>query len=624
MAVPSANTVKGSQTESEQTVGKKEATQASVAPRMRWSLVDASVIAFFVAMAYLATCRLWASPTSLTPHANGTDQTFFDFMLLHAVRIFTHGENPFLTPSLNAPIGVNVLANTGLLGLTIPLAPLTAWIGPDPVFVLIITLGLAGTATSWYYVLSRHFIGQRFAALIGGMICGFGPGIVTHANGHPNIVSQFMIPLILWRALAMRNSNRPVRDGLIVGVMITYQVFLNEELLFLAALGGGVFALIYAAFRPREARAAIKPMAKGLGVGAVLAGLLLAVPLWYQFNGPGHFDGLPVWMQTNYRLPVSSFLHTPRLSLWGSEETNSFLATGTEENSFLGVPVLLAALLSAIWLWRRSVAARALVVVALVFAWASFGERVIWGGDLLNPNAPQVLPSIWKFLNHLPIFSSVLPSRLALVAMPAVGLLIAMGVASMARVASDGWRREKPFRVSAAAVAMVAAVFAVLTIVPTPIPADQRGQVPYFFTSGDWKRYVPAGYTVLPADASDTFGSMRWAVTAKLDFGVPGGYFLGPDPTGKGQFGPVFRQTMVLLWDVANGTWHLDSDQEYWRSVAAEDLAYWKTALIVMPVGARNAPELNDTVTKIVGSPGQQVDDVWIWNTKAIADAGGG
>lgn len=590
---------------------------------MRWSLVDVAVIVLFLAIAYMVTSKLWVSPTTLTPKPNGTDQTFFEWMLLHAVRIFTHGENPFLTPSLNAPIGVNVMANTGLLGLAIPLAPLTALIGPAPVFVLITMLGLAGTATSWYYVMSRHFVGQRFGAFLGAIVCGFGPGIVTHANGHPNLVSQFVLPLILWRALALRRSSRPVRDGLIFGALVTYQAFLNEELLFLTALGGTVFVLVYAAFRPKEARAAAKPMLKGLAVGAGLAAVVLAVPLWYQFYGPGHFNGLPAWMQDTYRLPVSSFLHTPTLSLWGSPDINSLLSTGTEENSFLGVAILLAALGSAILLWRRSATVRSLAVLTVIFAWASFGNRVVWSTVSGQP-VPVHLFSIWKFVNHLPIFDSVLPSRLALVALPAVGVLIAFGAAELWRVVADGWENLRPVQVSAGAVAIVALVAAVVTIVPKPVQTLQRSPVPQFFMSGDWKPYVPAGYTVLPADPSDSNAYMRWAVQSKLDFGVPGGYFLGPDQDNKGMFGPQFRQTMVLLWDVAKGTWHLDSDIDYRRLVAQEDLAYWHTAIIVMPLNTENADELKQTVTTLVGSSGKQVDDVWLWDVRDLAKADAG
>lgn len=602
-----------------QTERQAREAQAEPSRPMRWGTVDAGPIAAFVAVAYLVTNQLWASPTSVTPSENGTDQTFFEMMLWHAVRIFTHGENPFLTPALNAPIGVNVMANTGMLGIAVPFAPLTAWLGPAPVYVLIIMLGLAGTATSWYYVISRHFVGSRFAAVAGALVCGFGPGIVTHANGHPNIVSQFVIPLILWRALALRQSTRTVRDGLILGGLVAYQAFINEELLFLTVLGGAVFVVIYSAFRPSEAARAARGMAQGLCVGALFAAVILAAPLWYQFNGPGHFNGLPSWMQDAYRLPVDSYVHTPTLSFFGDEKINKHLATGTEQNSFLGWPVLIAAFASTVCLWRRSVAVRALAILSLIFAWASFGNMVM-GSTLPGRVRQWRLFPLWKIFNELPLFNSVLPSRLALVVLPAVGLLIAFGAGALWRTLSRAWDELRPIQAAAGAIAVVALIGAVSTIMPTSVKTQSRGPVPRFFTSGDWRAYVPPGYTVLPADPANTIGSMRWSVVGNLDFGVPGGYFLGPDQNGNGQFGPAYRETMVVLWDVANGTWHLDNNTTYWQAQAQSDLAYWHTAIIVMPVSTPNEAELKQTVTTLVGTPGRQVDDVWLWDVRSLTD----
>ncbi len=591
------------------------------APKMRWNVVDAAAIAFFLAVAYRITSSMWVSPTSLTPRANGTDQTFFEYMLLHGVRIFTHGENPFLTTQLNAPIGVNVMANTGLLGLSIPLAPLTAWLGPAAVYVLIIMLGMAGTATSWYYVLSRHIVGNRFAALIGGLICGFGPGIVTHSNGHPNLCAQFMLPLILWRALAMRNSTRWLRDGAILGGMIAYQALINEELLFLTALAGAVFVLLYIPFRPSAVRPAILPMGKGLGVAAAVSALILAYPIWYQFNGRAHFAGLPSWMQDRYRLTLASFVHTPSQSITGAPEVNQWLATRTEENSFLGwgllITAAIAVIISAAISWRRNRWVIPLAFVGVLFAWASLGNMVYVTS---GPKGPQhELPvSLWAHVNTLPIFESVLPSRLALVVLPVVGILIAVLVAEVCRAMATAIKREQAGRLLAEAVAIVAIMMAVVTVFPKSVEVAQRGSVPQFFTSGDYRRYIPAGTTVMPGDPSDTIGSMRWAVASDLHFGVPGGYFLGPDPKGKGQYGPQYRQTMVLLWDVAKGTWSLTSDVDYWKAVAAADLKYWNSSAIVLPVGAENFATLRSTITKLVGAPGQQIDDVWIWDVRDL------
>src|SRR5262245_33116543 len=250
-------------------------------PRMPWNKTDAIVAFVFVLGGYLVTSQMWRDPNGKTTAANGTDQTFFEWMLVHGLRVFTHGDNPLFTSQLNAPLGVNLMSNTGLLGLSLPFAPLTAIIGPGPTFVLLIMLGLAGTAFAWYYVISRHFVGDRIAGFVGGVVCGFGPGIVTHANAHPNLTAGFLVPLILWRALALRSSRRPVRDGLILGALATYQVFINEEVLFLTAFAGTLFVLMYLAFRPAAARGAVRPVLIGLLTAGALGLVLVAYPLYF-------------------------------------------------------------------------------------------------------------------------------------------------------------------------------------------------------------------------------------------------------------------------------------------------------------------------------------------------------
>ena len=41
--------------------------------------------------------------------------------------------------------------------------------------------------------------------------------MVSHANGHPNFVAQFLVPLIVDRVLRLAQGHRPVRDGVVLG-----------------------------------------------------------------------------------------------------------------------------------------------------------------------------------------------------------------------------------------------------------------------------------------------------------------------------------------------------------------------------------------------------------------------
>ncbi len=83
--------------------------------------------------------------------------------------------------------------------------------------VLLLTLGLAGTAAAWYWVLSRHLVRSRLAAWLGGLWCGFCPAMIAHANGHINFVSQYVVPFIVYQALRLREPGRVLRGGVASG-----------------------------------------------------------------------------------------------------------------------------------------------------------------------------------------------------------------------------------------------------------------------------------------------------------------------------------------------------------------------------------------------------------------------
>jgi hypothetical protein len=548
-------------------------------PAGRW--VDLSVVLVYLALAVWVVGPLWVAPGHVRPDANASDPDFFAWMLRHAVRIFTMGEHPFRTPTLNAPLGVNVLANTGLLGLTVPLVPVTLIFGPAVAFAALLTFGLAGTAAAWYWVLSRHVVANRVAAAVGGGFAGFAPGLVNHANGHPNLVAQFLIPFIVWRALTMRT----VRDGVILGLLVTWQAFINEELLFLTALALAVFVAGHGTTRDR-----IRPFLVGLGTAVVTAGVLLAYPLWYQFAGPQSYHGLPDFVLA-YGADVASYLAFPKLSLAHGAGT---LSPQPEENTFFGWPLLLLLLAAIAWQWRnRSV--RGLGLIAVAFAVLSLGATATWYGRPVWTNAP------WHWINHLPLFDSVLPIRLGLVLVPVFAVLLALSV--------DEARRH---RYGVAWLVLVAAVL--VPLVPVRLPVAQTAPVPVFFSSGDWRRYLPPGKSLVSADTTVWYGgvtAMHWDVATGQGYPMVGGYFLGPDATGKGQYGAVNPPTADLLYNIVyNGGVPPIGDAE--RAQARTDVAYWKAGLIVLAPDTPHHDELRATLEALFG-PGRSADDVVLW-----------
>jgi hypothetical protein len=562
--------------------------------RWRVSQLDLAVVAGYLLLAGWVLRNLWAHPGQVDPVTNTSDPAFFEMALRHAVRIFTHGEHPFLTPRVNAPYGVNMMANTGLLGLTVPLVPVTLLFGPSVSFVLLLTLGLAATATAWYAVLHRHLVGHRLAAAVGGGFAGFAPGLVNHANAHPNLVAQFLIPVIIWRALTVRTV-RTVRGGAVLGLLLTWQAFINEELLFLGALAAGLFVAAYAVQRRDEVRERVRPFLTGLGVAALVAGALLAYPLWFQFFGPQHYHGLPRFV-LGYGADLASYPAFPKLSLAQGSGT---ISPQPEENTFFGFPLLVALVVIVAALWRR-VAVRALAVVGLVFAGLSLGEVASWHNHVLLHHTP------WGLLNNLPLFDSVVPIRLGLVLIPVIALLLAFAVRAALRHRYPGlW--------------LAGLAAALLPLVPVPVPVQERPAVPEFFTSGAWRPYVHGDQSIVSADTSVWYGgitAMRWDTATGLSYRMTGGYFLGPDVHGKGDYGPAKPPTAVLLNEVAdNGGVPAIGPADIQQ--ARSDIRTWKAALVVLAPDAPHLDDLRTTLTALFG-PGQRVSDVWLWDVRPL------
>ena len=582
-----------------QAIVQQTAPEPSAArPTPRWA--DAAAVVLYLALALWVTSGLWIHVGSLALVNGGSDVHFFEWALVHATRIFTHGENPFFTPELNAPDGVNLVANTGLLGLTVPLVPVTLLFGPAVAFTVMLTGGLAATAWAWYHVLSRHIVGSWPAGLVGGLFAGFAPGMVSHVNGHPDLTGQFLIPFILWRAITLRRA----RDGVVLGLLVTWQAFLNEELLLEAGLAIAVFAVVYAVFRQAEVRARVRPFLAGLWPALVTAGLLLAYPLWFQFAGPQSYRGLPQ-IVLGYGTDLRAFTAFAQSSLVRHGASVSSYGGPPEENTFFGAPLLAAAGVIVAWRWRRQVAVRALTVVALVFAVLSLGQTVKAGGLTVLSHGPM------SVLDHVPLFDSVVPTRFGLALIPVIAILLAFSVRAAA-TAPGAWLRYGWMLVLAAAL---------LPIAPTPVPAGPAAPVPAFFTSGQWHQYVHGDQSVYVVDSVFWIGSfttMDWDNATGQGYRMVGGYFLGPFPGSSGNYGPPLRPTSELLINIVQygASTRITAAQ---RAAFRADVRYWHAAIVVLSPAAPDYDQLRNVLDQLTGHRPRQVPGALLWDVRALS-----
>lgn len=579
-------------------------------PRRRWRLDLAVSLAYLTAAIYV-TARLWMDPGGrVVAGAGGVDQHFFEFVMAHGARVLTDLQNPLFTDRLNAPMGVNMMGNTSVLGMSIPLAPVTLLFGPHVTVVVAIVLSLAGTASAWYWLLSRHLVSSRFAAFIAGAFCGFAPAMLSQAIGHPNFIAQFLIPLIGWRVIKLAEPGRAVRNGLILGLLVVWQAFLNEEFLLFAAIGCLCFVVTWALAHRAEARARFATFVAGLGVATAFGVVALAYPLYFQFFGRQSYEGLPFTPSGFYADVYSYFLFSSESLAGDYTIARKYALNTSEQNTFLGWPLMVLVVALAVWLWR-SVMARAALVTAIVFGSISLGNEIVIAKHRTG------IPGPYRFLAHLPLIDMSIPSRYALMVVPMVAILLALATE---RITTRGFLRFRPSRrLRLAWYAVLAA--ALLPIAPTPLQTQDARRPPHFITSGAWRQYVPEGRTLVPvplaAPKQPTIPIMRWSSMTGLDVVVPGGYFLGPN--GKDDRKAIFtappRPTSTLLEAVAMGKAVPPIGAEE-RRAAVEDLKFWRAAVVVLGEHPRQ-DALLDAVQQLLG-PGQRVDDVWLWDVREL------
>jgi hypothetical protein len=569
------------------------------APSRRRPGIVAAILGGYLALSVLVLIQLWISPSGRVLASNDDDHGFFLFVMAHGERVMFHGDNPFITYRLNVPDGINMMANTSVLALSLPLAPLTHFFGPGLSVVLLLTLGLAGTAAAWFWVLRRWGV-SRLGAWLGGLWCGFCPAMVAHANGHINFVSQYVVPFIVYQALRLREPGRVVRGGIALGLLITLQVFLNEEILLFTAITLTVFVVLYALMRRPEAAAVAGRFAAGLVVAGATAGVLLAYPLFVQFTGTGSYHGQP-FVPDKFATDLFAPGAYARQSLAGNGALARWLSISpTEDDTFFGLPMLVLIVIGTVLLWR-SVAARAIALAGLLMLVISLGTQVKAGGVVTS------FPLPFGLVSHLPIINLVSVVRFGMVAATVVGVLLAFTVDRIRELPDRPrlWMR-------------ILLVVALVPVLPKPLPVVPAAPVPVFLADGMWRSYVSGGRTVVPVPLPEVTSGrtgMRWVALSHLEFEAPRGYFMGPanppaDETGSWNAPPRYTSTLltrVLQDGVVPAVTAAD------RQAFRADLAFWRAGVVVLVPDARNGAALRTTLTGLFGRPPQLTGGVEIW-----------
>ncbi len=263
------------------------------APATRELLLAA---AGFLVLSLVAYLPAWLhGPSRELAIGSGKDNMFGPWWMQWDAWALVHGANPFYSHFLNAPTGVNLMLNPVTHAVGYLLAPVTLLFGPIASWNVAMTLGIAGNGLA-AYVLLRRFV-RWWAAVPGALLYGFGPYVVAQGLGHINFVIVPVPPLLLWLAyhVVADEDARPVRSGVVVGLLVAVQLLISPEVLAQTAIVVAIGGFIWLALEMRPNARLWPPrlirLAKAGAAALATALPLVAYPTWMLFDGPQHVRG---------------------------------------------------------------------------------------------------------------------------------------------------------------------------------------------------------------------------------------------------------------------------------------------------------------------------------------------
>jgi hypothetical protein len=604
-------------------------TTATTSP-LRPVLAPLVVASSYLVIAFALFASTWGQDPFHNTIGHPGDSALYMWWFSWIPYALTHGINPFFTNFADYPEGVNLLWNAMPTVLAIVVWPVTATFGLPFAYNLMVTVGVALSATV-AFVLIRRCVTHPLAATVGGLVYGFSPYMAAHSAGH---VGQIVVPLpplilLLIDEVVRVQRRHPLLLGVALALTAGVQFFISQEELVATGVVTLIALVAAAGLWPEQLLPRLRFALAALLPALAIFLVLVAYPVAFALLGPQHMhtstplqapnvyvsDFLGFWVPTDVQL-----LAPHRLLAIAAH----FTGNAAEATNYLGVPLSLLLLFVVLGWWRnpwlRVAALTGAVVAILSLGITLHVNGVVYDrlpvfilalAFLLIPGIPAralvlVTFALWLALWRLPLISSLIPGRLMLFGYLFAGLLLAVFVDALIGL---GWAR---LSVGLAALAM-----ALVPLLPRVPYSTTAAPLPAFFAAGGQVSRIPAGSVALvaPVTTGDTAAeSMLWQATSKMQYRMPEGYmFVAAPPPANFYLNTPSSTTTDTLINVGLGAnvTQLIGDERLRLAIRGE-LTRWNVRTVIVGPMANEDQEIA-LLTWVLGRPPESVQGVQVW-----------
>jgi hypothetical protein len=588
----------------------------------------------YFAFAIFMWWHVWTSghPDS-TMLCNCGDPSSFVWFIEWPAYALTHGQSLFIEHADQVPTGLNLLDNTSTLAIGIVLAPVTWLFGPVASLNVALTAAPVLSGISAYGCLRRGLGVSKLSAIVAGLLFACSPFMQRNETlAHLQVTFLPLVPLIFLCCyeLIVTQRGRWWCWGLLLGLLVSVQFFIGSEILTMVTLtvvGSVLVSVIGAAIFRREALIKRLPFAsKGLALGGLTGGALLAYPVYFAMLGPAHITGSD-WARvtTNYLNLIFFPLPQNHRAIVRMPDAG-YLGTAGLSNGYLGVVAILVVIAAAI-LIRRPLTRLCVLILAMA-AWASLGTYYAMPGGIWPLSG---LPSLWHIFMNVPVLDQATPQNFSAIMVFTVVVTTALLLDWIWAHRTGELLRWLPGQTSKSAIALALAaglslvlVLSWLTAWPMPLKVESVATPPpvqRILAS------LPPHAVVLfyPFPSSELDQALIWQANDGLRFSVAGGRGITAGAGGAAVHGlevgtPAGDLSALSTSYVPYGYLNLprlpDAAE---RASMRGALRYWKVTNIIMSGGGRAPDYSRQWLTQVLGAPPSLQDGRWVWtNVQAL------